>query len=96
MPDTPSTGNPVFDYRGAFRRSAAAWQVRMQFFGVILFALGGTLLLFNRHRACPLNPWAGIAALLGLGLLLAGCVWGVCWRQKIRREFREIYGLKNN
>ena len=84
----PSTGNPVFDYKAAFRLRAAALQ------GWLL--KGGLLLAVGDGLAALLCAACRLEALLATGAgalsVIAGMLWGFYWRKKVQREFRETFG----
>ncbi|GMV80734.1 MAG: hypothetical protein AMXMBFR7_19180 [Planctomycetota bacterium] len=85
LPSEPgATGNPVFDFRAGFRRSAGTLQRVLLWLGLGL-ALGGGA---GAALGCAVCGWA---ALGGLGLLAAGIAWGFWWRSSMRAGFQETY-----
>ena len=83
------SANPVFDYRAAFRRRAAAAQHFLIFAGLALCVVAGVLWLFawNLPRVCT-----GATALIGAALLFIGIGWGYYWRWDVRRDFLKKFG----
>ncbi|MCY3023625.1 MAG: hypothetical protein NTW87_31990 [Planctomycetota bacterium] len=85
------TGNPVFDYRAAFRATADRLQRIMLFGGLALFAIGGGVSLCSAANEA-LRLAACLAGLTGILLCLLGVAWGFYWRRRLRAEFRKLYG----
>jgi hypothetical protein len=86
MSDEHQTGNPVFDYRSGYRKSAAEIQRVMIRLGLLQLFVGAAIYAYNRR---PVMAYFGI---MGMVLLLAGVVYGFYWRRKIRNEFRIEFG----
>ncbi|MCZ7644672.1 MAG: hypothetical protein M5U26_05200 [Planctomycetota bacterium] len=80
------TGNPVFDYRAGFRRSAAGVQKLLLSGGLLALLAGAGCALPAASRAFSI--WI---ALGGLVLLAAGVAWGFLWRRALREGFRKTY-----
>ena len=83
------TGNPVFDYRTSFRRRAALLQSVLMRAGLLVFIVAGALWLAKAPFALS---WSGCVAIAGGATLLAGLIWGYCWRDALVREFKRKFG----
>ncbi|HYF50397.1 MAG TPA: hypothetical protein VEJ63_13390 [Planctomycetota bacterium] len=94
MSEPEATGNPVFDYKAGYRRSAAALQKWLLLLGLALFLIAGNMALWAQTRSFLLIC-AGVSA-FGLLLFVAGIAWGFHWRKKLRAEFRREYGPELN
>ncbi len=91
MADEKTTGNPVFDYRANFRATAGRVQQALLAGGLLIFVVFGIVFLLVGAA----DGWRPIAACLtvaGAALCLLGIAWGFYWRNKIRSEFRAVYG----
>ena len=84
------TGNPVFDYRASFRKRADRLQRLLILGGLTLFFVCG--IAFLGFRSEGLRVAAGLACSAGLLSLALGLAWGFYWRNKVRAEFRKVYG----
>ena len=96
MAGTPDTGNPVFDYRAGYRRTAALIQ-RLLIQGglLVLFLSGLAFVLASGGENADVNKTlAAISSAVGALLLVSGICWGFYWRRKIRHEFRSKFGLE--
>ena len=92
MIEPEPTGNPVFDYRAAQRRSAAALQKWLLLLGLALFLISGNMALWAQTETFRWTC-AGMSA-AGMLVFFAGVVWGFRWREKLRADFRREYGPK--
>ncbi len=82
------TGNPVFDYRAAYRRRAAVAQAALLSLGILTPINAGVLRIANvltTHQAI-------LMACAGAGVFVAGFSWGIYWRRNVRQDFRETFG----
>jgi hypothetical protein len=87
------TGNPVFDYRANYRKSAEKFQYWLIFAGILMFAGCGVAFLFGKITE-HLRLIMGIASLCGILLIVCGVLWAFYWRNKLNAEFREKFGPK--
>ncbi|MFH0937713.1 MAG: hypothetical protein V1899_00275 [Planctomycetota bacterium] len=85
------TGNPVFDYRAAFRIFAERLQHIFMLGGMLCFVCGG-LLYFFALEIESLRVGMGLFSLIGLALILVGAAWGFFWRHKLRQNFKTKFG----
>lgn len=91
MARVTDTGNPIFDFRAGFRRTAAAaqrwlWRLGLIVIGLSLVAaIAGQVATLTRATA-----WYGVLA--GAGLAGAGIAWGYYWRWRVREDFKRAYG----
>ena len=86
-----TTGNPVFDYKAGFRRTAQSVQRILLLSGILLMAVG----IAGRFVALEnvaFKLTLRYAPLLGIGLVVLSGVWGFAWRNKLRTDFRREYG----
>jgi hypothetical protein len=86
------TGNPVFEFRADFRKSAEKLQHRLLFSGLVLFAACGIATLFA-DISPRLRLYTSIGSLCGLIFFAGSLFWGFYWRKKLRDDFRETYKL---
>ena len=95
MPPSSSTvtGNPVFDYKAGFRRTAQSAQ-RILFLSGILLLIAGVA----GRIVAPANPEMRLALryapLLGVALVGLCGIWGFWWRNKLRADFQREYSNK--
>ena len=82
------TGNPVFDYRAAYRRRAGFVQTALLTLGVLALIAAGVLRIAHVLAANP----AIMMACGGAGVFVAGFGWGIYWRRNVRQDFRETFG----
>lgn len=86
-----SGNNPVFTYRAGFRRTAGIVQRWSVLIGFASLLVGSTtwLVAVEGSRAQRAGGWQ---CLIGLGLIVAGILWGFWWRGRLRAEFRKEFG----
>jgi len=90
MTEPQPTGNPVFDYKAAYRRSSAAIQKWLLLLGLALFLIAGNMALWAQTES--FRQICGGVSALGLLLFCGGIAWGFFWRKKLRADFRREYG----
>jgi hypothetical protein len=94
MSDEEETGNPVFDYRREFRKSAARTQHVFILIGLLQWVVGGICFLAMAQH--PQRLVMGVFALVGLAMFAGGIAWGFYWRRQVREEFRQKFGLEKD
>jgi hypothetical protein len=87
------TGNPIFDYRAGFRKTAEKIQRVLISGGLLLFLSCGIAFLFAK-LADQARMIIGIASVAGIVLVICGVSWAFYWRKKLRAEFCEKFGPK--
>lgn len=92
MPDESAphaTGNPVFDFQSASRRSGMRVQKALTLCGLAALAAGlaGVLIW---PGACA---WVWTPLPAGAVLLAAGMAQGYAWRSRLRADFRKEHSI---
>jgi hypothetical protein len=86
----PVDGNPVFTFRAGFRAAAGVIQRWAALLGFTCLLVGGAtwMVAAEGSRAQNAGCWQ---FLVGLGLIVAGILWGFWWRGHLRAEFRRKF-----